>query len=136
VQFKHFVVISVRDASRSKDAIVGKWSASIRFGAPLSNNPTLRPEARFAARCLETFGPVSCGHYLTTDNINVRAFNAIWMSGLGLVAIGYGLLNKQMRFRDGSRIKPGWQSLLARSWFVVLGAGFVILAIYQLRDPG
>ena len=47
-------------------------------------------------------------------------FNAVWMSGLGLLAIGYGLLNRQMRFRSG----------LARAWFVVLEA--VFLALRQL----
>jgi len=61
----------------------------------------------------------------------MRAFNAILMSGLGMVAMRYGVLNKQMRFRDGSPIKPGWPTLLARAWFIVLGAVFVILAILQ-----
>jgi hypothetical protein len=54
------------------------------------------------------------------------------MSGLGLAAVGYGLLNKQMRFREGRKIKPGWQSGLARTWFVVLGVVFLILATRQL----
>jgi hypothetical protein len=59
-------------------------------------------------------------------------FNAVWMSCLGLVAIGYGLLNKQMRFRDDKEVKPGWQSGLARTGFVFIGALLLVLAIRQL----
>jgi hypothetical protein len=59
----------------------------------------------------------------------MRVFNAILMSGLGLAAIGYGVFKRRMRFRDGRPIKPGWQSGLARTWFVVIGAVLVILAI-------
>ena len=53
-------------------------------------------------------------------------FNAVWMSGLGLLVIGYGFLHRQMRFRSG----------LARAWFVVLGAVFLALrrlAAYAIR---
>ena len=43
------------------------------------------------------------------------------MSGLGVLAIGYGLLNRQSRFRSGR----------ARAWFVVLGAVFLISAWHR-----
>jgi hypothetical protein len=36
------------------------------------------------------------------------------------------------RFRDGRKIKPGWQSGLARTWFVVLGVVFAIWATRQI----
>lgn len=70
----------------------------------------------------------------TRHNIYVHVFNSIWMSGSGFVAIGYGLLNKQMRFRDGTKIKPGWQSLLARAWFIILGADFWRLTSSDQRE--
>jgi len=60
------------------------------------------------------------------------AFNAVWMSCLGLIAIAYGLLNKKMRFRDGREIKAGWPRGLARTWFVALGIVLLVLAIRQL----
>jgi hypothetical protein len=62
----------------------------------------------------------------------MRAFEAALMCGLGVSAIAYGLLNKQMRFRDGRAVKPGWQSGMARTWFIVLGATVLVLAFRRL----
>ena len=60
----------------------------------------------------------------------MRDLAALLFSGLGLASMGYGLLNKQMRFRDGKPIKSGWPSVLARTWFVLIGAVLITLAIY------
>src|SRR5215831_2009347 len=97
----------------------GDWPVYCRFVAGIGNYSPAAISRRSILR------------QLTSDNVCMRAFNAILMSGLGMVAIGYGLLNKQMRLRDGSAIKPGWPTLLARVWFVFLGAVFVILASHQ-----
>ncbi len=61
----------------------------------------------------------------------MRQADVILMVVLGVVAIGYGSLKRQMQLRNGSGIRRGWPSVLARGWFILIG---IILLLLGVRE--
>jgi hypothetical protein len=61
----------------------------------------------------------------------VRTFSLILLAASGLLAIGYGLLAKEIRNRRGKTFTPRWRGFW-RVYFVALGGGVVHLALREL----
>jgi len=58
---------------------------------------------------------------------------SVVMGASGLGFIGYALLAKQMKLRDGTILVKRWQSLLARGWLVFFGLLEIFIA-FRISD--